>query len=159
MPEDFALFWRGHRVTTVHQWWKEYLKSVPQISISYFHRWVALTNLIIIIGCGCGALRCSKHRGYLKWSFYINSWTRFNPTETLCRLPPLINVMSAPHRSYLPMNALKRRAGTGTWSTSAATSARPPWAASATSWRTDGHTAATASSPFTQSTATHVENT
>lgn len=62
-------------------------------------------------------------------------------------------------RSFFQMSAQRQRAGTGTWSTFAVSSARLFWAASVTSWKRAGRTAAPALSPCTPSTATPAGNT
>lgn len=87
----------------------------------------------------------------LAFSFLFNDkWICASFSCHSCYLFPL--------RSSLRTSAQKQKAGTGTWSTSAASSARRFWAASATSWKRAVRTAADVSSPSTPSTATPVAN-
>lgn len=95
--------------------------------------------------------------GEPSWTFVL-SVRGTNPAEALppCRCDEWRSLVFSSHRSSLQTSAPRLRVATGTWSTSAALSARPCWEASATSWRRDDRTAVPALSPSTPSTATPV---
>lgn len=83
----------------------------------------------------------------------------FSPSESIAKFCWFSLCPFWSCRSFLRTNAPRLRADTGTWSTSVAMNVRPPSVDSATSWRMEDHTAATALSHYMQSTAMPVENT